>query len=154
MLGRLVLQCHDEELRVRDAALGVMASLKYHLGLIVVSMVGFQSAQASENPAKIQEILVSDGGIYYERSDVPIETIFDNPAIFEGRQIRIVGLVDDQDSLKHWLYLDSGDARIYVATPMKVEHLAGKYVEVAGNVVLKHGVPSIVATGIKRRWSR
>ncbi len=32
-------------------------------------------------------------------------------------------LVDDQDPLKHWLCLDSGDVRIYVETPMRIESL-------------------------------
>ena len=121
--------------------------------LLSLSTLACKTEIPSEPPERrrIQEILVGDGGVFDERSDLPMEELFDNPAIFEGRRVWILGLVDDQDPLKHWLYLDSGDGRIYVETPMLIEQLVGEYVQITGNVVLKQGSPFIVAIGIERR---
>ncbi len=120
--------------------------------LLSLSTLACKTEIPSEAPGRrIQEILVGDGGIFDERSDITIEELFDTPAIFEGRRVWILGLVDDQDPLKHWLYLDSGDVGIYVETPMRVEHLVGEYVQITGNVALKQGAPFIVAIGIEKR---
>ncbi len=97
--------------------------------------------------ATISEI--QTGSSFDNRASISIGELFDDPAAFENRHVRIAGIVGDQDPAGHWLYLDDQTARIYIDTPIAIQQLHGKIVTISGIVEVAHGIPSVVAKEVK-----
>ena len=119
----------------------IAAIIRYLLaGLLLL-----QPLVLAQPPREIVEVSTA----YNERTSISIGELFDDPSTFESRHVRIAGIVGDQDLRGNWLYIEDQAARIYVATPLALPRLDGKSVTINGTVSVRHGIPSIIARGVK-----
>ena len=127
-----------------NASVSIMKTLQTSLVLIFSICIG-----TSLNAEQVKNIVNDSKLDSIER--VTIGSLFDDPHRFEGRHVKMIGAAGDQDPRGYWLYLDAPDARIYIETPSGISSLVGETIRVTGDVVVMHGIPSIVATSIEKR---
>lgn len=84
------------------------------------------------------------------RKVLPIASLFDNAAAYDGKTVTIQGEIDMQDPNGHWFYVQDEEARIYVEidrAEFSIPDLAKKKVLVEGLIDVQLDLPSLLATG-------